>query len=207
MERSEGATRDALRVTRTESLQLDKAAAAVLHETWSTIESLHARRIAYADVFSPLHDDGLRDVLRRLTIYARGESLGSQDVEAVAPPAYHGRYVLLYSTDIDDRRRAFAVRHGMGHVAAGHVSEISYMSNRQDRDDFMRHEERVADLFALADLIAFWRLDELRKQRLGWRAVSHEVCRVIRQHTLDWPEARVHDRARLRIALYRHNAM
>ena len=184
------------------SLLITREDADVLESTRSAIESLHAMLVPYADIMAPLHDGGLQDAMRKLTIRPRGESLGTQDVEAVSPPVF-GRYILLYSTDIDDRRRGFAIRHGMGHVAAGHVSEIAYMKNRADRDDFMSHEERVADLFALGDLISCFRLDELRKQRMSWRALTQEICRVVRQHTLEWPEQRVHDRAVLRVLFYR----
>ena len=173
---------------------------AVLTATKNAIAHMHALGIAYADLFSPLHDDGMADALRRLTIRTRGGPFGRRDLEAVSPPIF-GRYAMLYSTDVDDNRRRFALRHGLGHVVAGHVTEISYLTTA--RDDHRSHEERVADLFALADLAPFWRLDELRKQRIGWRAIQHDVERVLHRHTIDWCEERVHDRATLRVALYR----
>lgn len=162
------------------------------------IEHLDGLGILYANVFSPLHEGGIAEALRRLTITARGESLGSRELEAVMPPVY-GRYILVYSTDVDDRRRGFAIRHGIGHVVGGHVTEPNYLSN----DDYMSHEERVADLFALADLAPFWMLDDLRGGRTSWGAIKQALCRAIRVHTLDWPEERVFDRATLRLTLYR----
>lgn len=177
-----------------------RAELAVVEATAAAILALQDRMgIAYAHLFSPLHDDGLRDAMRRLTIYSRGEPLGIRDLEAVSPPVF-GRYALLFSTDVDSRRQAFALRHGMGHVVCGHVTEPTYMS---ERNDYMQHQERVADLFALADLFPAHMIETLRSSRTPWRAIRHALIRSIRHHTINWPEARVDDRADLRLVLYR----
>lgn len=176
---------------------------AVLTATALAIRNVQAQGILYADLFSPLHDDGLQDALRRLTIRTRGESLGVQDIEAVSPPVY-GRYLMLYSTDVDENRRRFALRHGMGHVAAHHVSEVAYLSNRNEH---MSHDERVADLFALADLFPWCDIARLRQQRSGWRAIEHSIVHLIRRLTIGWPDDRVADRASLRILLFRRLAL
>jgi Zn-dependent peptidase ImmA (M78 family) len=179
------------------------ADAAVIAAAAQAIRHVQSRGILYADLFSPLHDDGLRDALRRLTISVRGESLGTQDIEAVSPPVY-GRYLMLYSTDVDDSRRRFALRHGMGHVAAGHVSEVAYLSNR---NDFMSHDERVADLFAIADLFPWCDIAGLREHRSTWRVIEDHIVRLLRRLTFGWPEERISDRARLRILLFRRVAL
>lgn len=181
-------------------MPLLNADADVLEAVADAIHNLHERvGIAYAHLFSPLHDDGIRDAMRRLTIHSRGESLGIQDLEAVSPPVF-GRYALLFSTDVDSRRQGFAQRHGMGHVVCGHVTEPTYMS---DRNDYMLHQERVADLFALADLFPAHMIDSLRDSRSSWRAIRHALTRSIRIHTINWPDHRVGDRCDLRLALYR----
>jgi hypothetical protein len=172
----------------------------IVEITRRAIESLHAQWIGYASLFSPLHDDGMKDVLRQLGIVTRGEQLGERDLEAVTPPIF-GRHLLLYSTDVDDRRRRFALRHGLGHIVAGHVTHPVYLS--LDRNDFMAHEERVADLFALADLVPAAMIEDLRSARTGWQAIDHAIRRSIVFHTLNWPTERVADRAELRITLYR----
>ena len=172
---------------------------AVVGAVAASIDRLHRMGIGYAHLFSPLHDEGLAQALRRLTITARGAAIGTQDLEVVTPPIF-GRYHLVYSTDVPVTCRRFAKRHGMGHVIGGHVTEVSYLSSRNDH---MTYEERVADLFALADLFPAWQIEELRRARVGWRAIAHHVCRAIRRFTLEWPEQRVGDRADLRIALYR----
>lgn len=173
---------------------------AVVGATRRAIEQLHGQGIGYASIFSPLHDDGMKDVLRRMTITARGEQLGGRDLEAVAPPVF-GRYILVYSTDVDDRRRRFAIRHGLGHVVAGHVSHPVYLS--LDRNNWMSHEERVCDLFALADLMPAAVIEELRVARTSWAAILQAIVRSVHHHTLDWPIERVADRAELRLQLYR----
>lgn len=172
---------------------------AVVGSVAAAIERLHRMQIGYAHLFSPLHDEGLAQAMRRLTISVRGAPIGTRDLEVVTPPIY-GRYHLLYSTDVPVTCRRFAKRHGMGHVIGGHVTEVSYLSSR---NDFMTYEERSADLFALADLFPAWQIEELRRARVGWRAVAHAISRAIRRFTLEWPEQRVGDRAALRIALYR----
>lgn len=172
---------------------------AVVQEVARAIEGLHARGLGYAEIFSPLHDDGIADVVRRNTILLRSDELGEGVHEVVTPPAF-GRYVMTISTQLDIPRRRFAIRHGLGHVVAGHVEELAFLSSLRDWDT---HEERVADLFALADLAPFWMLDDLRKARSSWGGLRQALCRILRTHTVDWPEARVADRADLRLALYR----
>ena len=174
----------------------------VLGTVARAIEQLQARGILYGDIFSPLHTDGLRDVARRLTVNVRYAELGERDLEAVVSPAY-GRYVMVVSSDVDEARRSFALRHGLGHVAAGHVTEISFLRSLEERNEWNTREERVADLFALADVVPWYMLEELRRARTSWGAIRQWLCRTIRRHTIDWPEDRVHDRATLRIALFR----
>jgi len=184
------------------ALRQSAETAAVVAEVLRVFESLSKRNILYGDIFSPLHDDGLREVARRLTIRVDCASLGEQDVEVVMPPVF-GRYVMVISTDVNDRRRSFALRHGIGHVAADHVTDVAFLRNHDERNAYMAHEERVADLFALADVVPWYMLGEHRKARTGWGAIRQVLCRVIREHTVDWPEERVLDRAELRLALYR----
>lgn len=161
----------------------------------------HARRVGvpYADLFSPLGDEALDEAMRRLTITVREEPLGYGELEAVMPPVY-GRYVMVISSSVDRSKRRFARRHGLGHVAAGHVREITFLSNARDHTSRI---ERVADLFALVDLAPWHYLDQLREMRLSWREIRQDMCQLLRYYTLDWPEPRVLDRADLRIALYR----
>lgn len=170
----------------------------VLTATADAVRQLQRLGIGYDDLFSPLPDEDVAAALRRLTIRASGYPLGREELEVVTPPLY-GRYLLLYSTDVGDDHRRFALRHGMGHVAAGHVTAPSFLSTA---GDWTTHEERVADLFALADLVPFHHVAALKRGN-SWKVVREEVTRLVRLHTLDWPGDRVADRAALRVALYR----
>jgi hypothetical protein len=165
----------------------------------AAIRALNARGIPYAGIFAPITEERLAIAMERIDVLCRVDDLGANVQELVTPPAY-GRYVMALSRSLDPQRRAFAARHGVGHVVAGHVSEIAFLSSARD---WLTHEERVADLFALADIVPSFLLDELRKPRTGWRALRKMVQRIIISHTVRWPEARVFDRAILRIDLYR----
>lgn len=173
----------------------------VLRAVADAVRQLQRLGIGYDDLFSPLADEDLHDALRRLTIRASGHPLGTgadAPLELVTPPLY-GRYLLLWSTDVDADRRRFALRHGMGHVAAGHVTTPRFLTAD---GDWMTPAERVADLFALADLVPFHHLAALKRGN-SWRVVRDEVAALVRMHTLDWPGERVRDRTVMRVALYR----
>ena len=170
----------------------------VLHAVADAVRQLQRLGVAYDDLFSPLPDDALDAALRRLTIRASGHALGTGTLELVTPPLY-GRYLLLWSTDVDADRRRFALRHGMGHVAAGHVTAPRFLTAD---GEWMSADERVADLFALADLVPFHQVGALKRGN-SWRVVREEVAALVRLHTHAWPEDRVDDRAAMRVALYR----
>ena len=64
--------------------------------------------------------------------------------------------------------------------------------------------ERLADLFALADLVPFWQIDDWRRQgRLGWRAVAAAAARTASALAGDWADERASHGATLRVRLYR----
>jgi hypothetical protein len=180
-------------------MQLDDVS--VCRDVAAALRNLQSRGIPYADIFSPLPDDRLAEAMKRSAVLLRVDQLGEKDQELVTPPIY-GRYIMTISKTLDPRRRGFATRHGFGHVVAGHVSEVAFLSTERD---WMTHEERVADLFALADVVPFWLLNDLRKSRTSWGAIKQMISRTIRQYTIGWSEARVFDRATLRITLYRQH--
>jgi hypothetical protein len=175
-----------------------EADAAVVRETAGAITGLHRRFIGYAEIFSPLHDDGIAEVLRKSTILLRIEELEDSEFEIVSPPVY-GRYLMTIASKLSPDQRRFAIRHGLGHVVAGHVSEIAFLSGTRD---WQTHEERVADLFALADLMPFHALDDARRSRPAWREVRGRIGRTIELFTRDWPAERTADRTSLRLDLY-----
>jgi len=174
----------------------------VLHAVADAVRQLQRLGIGYDDLFSPMTDEAMDAALRRLTIRASGHALGTGTLELVTPPLY-GRYLLLWSTDVDADRRRFALRHGMGHVAAGHVTAPRFLTAD---GDWMSADERVADLFALADLVPFHQVAALRRGG-SWRAVRAEVAALVRMHTHAWPAERVDDRTVMRVTLYRELAL
>lgn len=93
--------------------------------------------------------------------------------------------------------KRFAVRHGLGHVLAGHVEEATFV---RDRDPYS-HEERVADLFALADLIPQRKLEELRAAGYRpWELEWWTVCEL-KRFVPNWPFRRIIDRMNLLLPL------
>jgi hypothetical protein len=171
----------------------------VIRETADAIRRLHREGIPYADIFSPLGDEQLAESLRRASVLCRLDAMGAREQELLTPPIF-GRYVMTISNELTPQQRAFAIRHGFGHVTAGHVAEITLLSTSRD---WFTHEERVADLFALADLIPFWLLEQLRRGQTGWRPMRKLIERVVGEHTVGWSDGRCDDRALLRIAMYR----
>jgi hypothetical protein len=67
---------------------------------------------------------------------------------------------------------------------------------------------RLADTVALADLVPFWQVGDLRRRgRLGWRALAEHVGASAAHLAGDWEPARAADRGALRAALYRAHGL
>lgn len=173
--------------------------ALVLDATASTVAA--ARRFLpwYAGDFSPVHADQLAHLLKRATCHLLVRPFHSDALAFTLPPI-RGAYILAVNRDASPADRVFAIRHELGHVLAGHVEEPTFLSE----DDYRSRQERVADLFALADLVPGWSLGMMRRRRAGWRRILAEIRREIDAGIAkSWPEERTQDRARLRLALYR----
>lgn len=116
----------------------------------------------------------------------------------MALPAADGEHVILLDARASRADAMFTVRHELAHVLAGEVSEALFLS----AEDTMSFSERRADLFALADLTpACWmrRYTARRPQRTA----VLQVVQAYRELTAGWSEARLWDRARLRLLLHR----
>jgi hypothetical protein len=171
---------------------------AVLAAAAALVRDVQATASGYADLFAPVHDDALGELLRRLTVSVRAAALGPTSACVVTPPLY-GRYLLVCSADATADQRRLALRRGLAHVMAGHVGALAPLPLPAPPA-----AERLADLAALADLVPFWQIEDLRRQgRLGWRAVTDAVARTTRALAGDWADERAQDRAVLRIRLYR----
>lgn len=149
--------------------------AAVVREVRRLVARCHQLGVAYAtDDWSPLSDITLGLLLRRAGIqweYVHAEHFG----EVVWPPIC-GTYLLQLNRAQPPAHRRFALRHGLAHVLAGHVADLSFA---HDGHHWMCWEERVADAFALADLVP---------ERIGDRAAE------VRKYCPEWSEYRLRDR-------------
>src|SRR5689334_6735520 len=122
---------------------------AVLAAASALVRDVQATASGYADLFAPVHDDALGELLRRLTVSVRAAALGPTSACVVTPPLY-GRYLLVCSADATPDQRRLALRRGLAHVMAGHVGALAPLPLPAPPA-----ADRLADLVALADLVPF----------------------------------------------------
>lgn len=134
-------------------------------------------------------------LLKRAGIQWRYASLEGL-CEVVSPPIC-GIHIMLVERAQTPAERRFAVRHGLGHVLAGHVEDACFV---RDRDPYS-HEERVADLFAFADLIPDRMLEELKAARYGYFDISCWLIEQMRTYCPSWKVTRLHDRLEMLLPL------
>lgn len=173
---------------------------AVLHDTRVLIEK--ARRVVefYAGDFAPIRTDQLSALLKSNSCYLKIFPFESTDLAAFVLPATRGVYPIGVNQLASRTDRQFAIRHELAHVIAGEVDEPTFLSD----DSYMGHSERVADLFALADMVPGWLLRYMRRDRVRWRDILAELRGAIQTHCAgDWPADRLDDRAVLRLRLFR----
>lgn len=163
-----------------------------------------ARRLVpwYAGDFSPMHTAHVSELLKRSTCFLSIRPFRSDAVAFTLPPI-RGRYIIAVNRDARRTDRQFAIRHEVAHVLAGDVEETIFLSE----EGYQSAPERIADLFALADLVPGWFLKHLRRERVSWRAILEEVRGAIQTYAEDWPCDRLEDRARLRLRLYRERGI
>jgi len=170
----------------------------VLGATIRIIEAARQLVPFYAGTFSPMHTAHVSELLKRSTCFLSIRPFRSDAVAFTLPPI-RGRYIIAVNRDARRTDRQFAIRHEVAHVLAGDVEEAIFLSER----GYQSHPERVADLFALADLVPGWFIDQLRSGQMSWGAILAEVRGAIRAYAEEWPCDRLEDRARLRLRLYR----
>lgn len=159
----------------------------------------------YAGPSAPIRTDQLADLSRgagcRVAFY-RFES----DLAAVALPPLRGVYPIFINDAAPHTDRLFAWRHEIGHVLQGDVEEATYLVDGDA--GFMSHSERVADLFALSDLVpGWWLATQFERGRTTWREILREIRAAVSACAEDWPDERLDDRAALRLRLYRESAI
>jgi hypothetical protein len=175
---------------------------ALLDAVTAAIRTVQRMGSGYDDLFAPLHDDALDALLRSATASPRLAALGLTSACAVTPPLF-GRYLVLCSADATPDQRRLALRRALAHVLCGHVGEYTPLPFPAPPS-----ASRVADVFALADLIPFWQLhDWRRKGKLGWAGVVEEATRIAIAIAGDWSRVRASDAAKMRVRLYRESGL
>lgn len=183
--------------------KLERSDDAALIQT--TAELVHlARRLepTYAGGKIPATTADFSRLLRRATCRVHLVNLppGQSTVRAMATVPIGGFYRVGIPRDTPLEERLFAARHELGHVLAGEADEPILMADR----DYLTFAERRADLFALADLVPGSLIAVWRRARFTWGNIADEVEEVVReQWGQSWPWARLDDRARLRVRLFR----
>jgi hypothetical protein len=117
----------------------------------------------------------------------------------VLTPPLLGRRRLVFAASATPDQRRLVVRAALAASAAGHAGDDQPLAS--PAPDGLA---RVADVVALADLVPFWQVADLRRRgRLGWRALAEHVAALAAAMAGDWDAARSADRGALRVALFR----
>jgi hypothetical protein len=134
-------------------------------------------------------------LLKRAGIEWRYEEL--EGIAEIVWPPICGRHLMQINHQQTAGEKRLAMRHGLSHVLAGDVSD--FCSHRDHH--WSTHEESVADLFALADLVPDRELGNLRTAGYSLDEVRHWIWCEIKRYAPDWPSERVDDRVHLRVLL------
>lgn len=123
-------------------------------------------------------------------------------VKGMAFARLGGGHVIAIDTACSHADEIYTVRHELAHVLRGEITEPTYLTS----EDRMSHAERVADLFAIADLApAGWLRPVARGRPVP--TVTAEVVQLLRALTAEWSDCRLWDRARLRVQLFRRHRL
>ena len=155
--------------------------------------------VAYAsDDWSPLSDITLGLLLKRAGVQWRYAALDGL-AEIVWPPVC-GVYLLQLERAQPPAEKRLAVRHGLGHVLGGDVADLAFS---HDGHECFGHEERVADLFALVDLVPDRELAALRAAHYTFDEQRWWLTCELKRYASGWSDERIRDRVALRLAAAR----
>lgn len=175
---------------------------AVLKTTARLVRAAQQHVPWYAGDFAPLRTDQMWDLLLRCNCQPLIFPFTSEAAAFTGPPAF-GIYPVFVAQDCRRTERQFGYRHELAHVLNGDVG---------DEPTFLRDEvyasdaERIADLFALADLYPGWGIGVQRRARVPWRDILADIRgAILCNYATAWPDERVGDRAHLRLRLYREH--
>jgi hypothetical protein len=176
----------------------------VLRSTRRLIRIVNDRSgLVYADQCGSISLISVEIIARRVGAGIRIEPLALGTHE-IGFPGYFGPPVIVVNKYDHYGMRSIAIRHGLAHLVAGEleVGEVSDLRFMSSILDYMMLEERRADLFALADMVADWMVEGLHASGAPAEKVELELRRHVKALAPEWPAARVRDRSRLRLALY-----
>jgi hypothetical protein len=157
---------------------------------------------AYAGPLAPVRIDQVTELLSAAGCHVETYAFQS-DTVAMVLPRCGGVYPILVNRAAEHTERVFALRHELAHVLSGDVDGPVYLAN----EGYMAAEERVADLFALADLVPAWWIEEVRGGRTPWGEVKRQIAMAVAEYAESWPPQRFGDRAELRLRLYREQGV
>ena len=147
----------------------------------------------------PLRTDQITRLLTRTGTRLEEYRFGSSAVGMAIPWAGGTEHAILIDSAASRADYDFTIRHEIAHVLAGEVSETLFLT----ADDTMSVSERRADLYAVADLVPGWSMQQMRGRRRPWAHVRLEVLQSFRELTVGWSEERLRDRANLRVEMWR----
>jgi hypothetical protein len=176
--------------------------AAVLAAARRLVASAREVVESYAGPVAPVRTDQVGALLAAFDCHVEVFPFHS-DTVAMVLPRCGGVYPVLVNRAAEQTDRFFALRHELGHVLNGDVDGAVFLAD----EGYMSGAERVADLFALADLVPGWWISELRRGRTPWREVRREIAMAVAAYAEAWPAQRFGDRAELRLALFREHGI
>lgn len=162
------------------------------------IDRCETAGVLYADpVMGQLSDLTFALLLTKFGVrweYRRMEGI----CEIVWPPIC-GIHLLQLNPDQSPQERRFALRHAFGHVLAGHCRDSSYA---HDGHHWSTYEERVADGFALIDLLSDVAIRDRLAAGWSWRDLMDWILGELRAFGPTWEWERTYQRTEERLWLY-----
>lgn len=151
----------------------------------------------FAGDTAPLHEGQLSDLFAHLgctvAVFPFRSSSGALAI------GLGGRPLIGIDANASRPQRAFGARHELAHVLMGEVEEPTFFSD----SGYMVGSERIADLFALADLVPGWTLERAR----SGAELLREVVQGVGEYAEGWPEDRLADRVELRLRLFQEHGI
>lgn len=175
---------------------------AVLASAARLVERARALEADYAGPFAPVRTDQLSKLMGAAECHVEVFTFRSSTV-AMTLPRMDGAFPVLVNRHAERTDRFFALRHELAHVLAGDAEYAVFLAD----EGYMAPAERAADLFALADLVPAWWIEDVRRGRTPWTRVRAEIALAVAEYAEAWPPARFGDRAQLRLRLFREHGI